>query len=88
MLNLRLITAAALTGSALLTGSAAAAPGNVPAPHAGCDYVRGVSATDSHENQTGKGHSLHGNGWGYGHGCGDAGDGGGNGGGGTDPVLT
>ncbi|MBO9531461.1 MAG: hypothetical protein J7513_00600 [Solirubrobacteraceae bacterium] len=92
MLSLRLAAAAALSGSALFTGTAVAAPpttAKVPAPHADCSYVRGVSEDDGHTNQQGKGHSVHGNGWGYGHGCGDAGDGGGNSGGGDEgPVLT
>ena len=91
MLDFRLITASALAASALFAGSASAAPSTdskVPAPFAGCDYVRGVTLDDGHSNEIGKGHHLHGNGWGYGHGCGESDGGGDNGGGGdTGPVL-
>lgn len=76
MPNLRLLAAATLATSALAAGTANAAPpttSKVPAPFADCSYVRGVTAQDQHDNATGKGHTLHGNGWGYGHGCGDSG---------------
>lgn len=87
MRHLRLLATASLATSALFAGTASAAPptaSNVPAPFADCSYVRGVTTDDAHTNQTGQGHTLHGNGWGYGHGCGDGGgDTGGGTGGGT-----
>lgn len=89
MLNLRLLAASTLAASSLVAGTAQAAPpttSKVPAPFADCTYVRGVTAADQHENNTGKGHTLHGNGWGYGHGCGDTGGGGGDTGGGDTIV--
>lgn len=90
MPNLRLLAAATLASSTLLAGTAQAAPpttSKVPAPFADCSYVRGVTASDQHDHQKGKGHTLHGNGWGYGHGCGDT-SGGGDTGGGGDTIVT
>ncbi len=67
---------------AVPTASAAPAVRHVPAPHV-CDDgsapQRGGVGEDAHSHQTGKGHTVHGNGFGYGHGCGDT-DGGGDGG--------
>lgn len=83
MRTIRLLCTSTLAAGALLSGTAHAAPpttSKVPAPFADCSYVRGVTLADAHDNATGKGHTLHGNGWGYGHGCGDTSGGGDDGG--------
>lgn len=91
MFKLRILaTAASVATCALASGTAQAAPpttAKVPAPFAGCSFVRGVTVDDRHSHQTGKGHQVHGNGWGYGHGCGDHGDDD-NGGGGGDTIVS
>lgn len=84
MLALRSATLLALGFSALALPSAAMAlptPSHTPAPlcDSGVVPVRGTVVDDGHSNQTGVGHTVHGQGFGYGHSCG--GDASNNGGG-------
>lgn len=80
-----LLISLASFAAAAPAASAAPAVRHVPAPHVCADGSapqRGGVGEDGHSHQTGKGHTVHGNGFGYGHGCGDTG----NGGGGEDPY--
>lgn len=84
MISIRSSAVLALTalGIAAPTANALPAAKHVPAPHVCADGSapqRGGVGEDAHSHQTGRGHTVHGNGFGYGHGCGET-DGGGDGG--------
>ncbi|MEH3052646.1 MAG: hypothetical protein PGN13_01365 [Patulibacter minatonensis] len=67
------LLALGLTALALPSGAnALPTPKHTPAPHCadGVVPVRGTVVDDGHANETGKGHTVHGQGFGYGHSCG------------------
>lgn len=91
MIALRSATLLTLGLGALALPTAAQAlptPKHTPAPHCveGVVPVRGIVVDDGHTNETGKGHTVHGQGFGYGHSCG--GDTGGDTGGDDGGVTT
>lgn len=92
MISFRSTALLTLAGAALAMPAGASAlptPKHTPAPL--CQEtvipVRGVVIEDSHTNEQGKGHTVHGQGFGYGHACGGDTGGGDTGGGDEGPTT-